>query len=348
MTARTGTLALALAALTFAVPAFAQTADTTQVDPRAWKFFGSISLNFSQSAFSQNWAGGDNGSVAWTFKNLTSGQRQFSEHFNLSNTLELAFGQTASQSDSPNGFTWDRPDKSTDVIRFESVGRWTLGGITDPYAAFNVESQFLDESDDRGTIVLNPVKIKESVGAARVLFKDDKSEGITRLGFAVRQTLGEAFIDPAGLQTQNFTSNDYGIEWQTDVKKPFFEDKLQYQGTLLVLQALGYSASDDLEQVDAALRAADPTRESISDFWKATDFSFRNDFTAKIVKNFGVTLTAQLVYDKYDVATLVDPALASSTDPAVQASYAQQVDKNVRKAGQFREVMALQISYRMF
>jgi len=347
MTARVGTLASTLVALAFAGAAFAQTADTL-TNPRAWKRTGTISLNLSQSAFSSNWAGGDNGSVAWVFKNLSTAQRQFSESFNLSNTLDLAFGQTANQVDSPNGLAWDRPDKSTDVIRLESVGRWTLGGFADPYLALNGESQFLDESDPRGTITLNPIKVKESAGLARLLFKTDKSEGLTRLGVAVRQTFGKAFIDPAGLQRQSFTSNDYGIEWQTDVKQPMLEDKVLYQGTLLVLQALGYSKSDDLEAVDAALRAVDPSRESIADFWKATDINFRNDFTAKITKNLGVTMTAQLVYDKFDVAALVDPTLAASSDPAVQASYAAQIDKNVRKAGQFREVLALQISYRMF
>jgi hypothetical protein len=124
--------------------------------------------------------------------------------------------------------------------------------------------------------------------------------------------------------------------------------KVLYQGTLLVLQALGYTKSDELEQVDAALIAADPTRESVADFWQTTDVNWRNDFTAKITKNLGVTLAAQFVYDKYDVAALVDPALAASSDPAVQAAYAAQIDKNVRKAGQFREVFALQFSYRLF
>ena len=46
----------------------------------------------------------------------------------------------------------------------------------------------------------------------------------------------------------------------------------------------------------------------------------------------------------FDAAALVDPALAASADPAVQADYAAQVDKNVRKAGQFREVLALALT----
>ena len=60
--------------------------------------------------------------------------------------------------------------------------------------------------------------------------------------------------------------------------------------------------------VDASLIAAYPGRESIADFWKATDVSFTNNFSAQITKSIGVNLTAQWLYDKFDSAALVDPA----------------------------------------
>ncbi len=352
MTSRRWITSLALASVAFATPSFAQTPDTTAApppDPNAWKWSSTMSLNVSQSSFTSNWSGGDNGSLVWLFKTLTTAEKQFSPSFLLTNLLDVSFGMTADQADTPTGdLVWESPEKTTDVIRFESTGRWTLGGFADPYAALSVESQFMDESDPRGTIDFNPFRIKESAGLSKQLFKTDDSEGLARFGGAARQTMGQAFVDPLGLEKTDFVTNDYGLEFQVDVKKPFAGRKILYQGTLLVLQALGYTKADELQQVDDALRAVDPSRESIADFWKTTDVNWRNDFTAKITKNLGVTLAAQFVYDKYDVAALVDPALASSSDPAVQAAYAAQVDKNVRKAGQFREVFALQFSYRLF
>lgn len=343
--------AVTMLLVSLAGAAWGQPADTTArpTDPNAWKWSSTFSLNLSQSTFTSNWAGGDNGSVVWVFKTLTTAEKQFSPSFVLSNLLDVSFGQTARQVDTPTGdLAWESPDKTTDVIRLESVGRWTLGGFADPYAAVSVESQFLDQSDPRGTIDFNPFRIKESAGLSKVLFKSDDREGIARFGGAARQTVGQAFVDPLGLEKTDFVANDYGLEFQLDIKQPMLDRKILYQGTLLVLQALGYSESEDLEAVDDALRAADPTRESIADFWRTTDVNFRNDFTAKITDNFGVTLAMQFVYDKFDVAALVDPELAASGDPAVQAAYAAQIDKNVRKAGQFREVFALVVSYRLF
>ncbi len=339
---------LAVALLALATTARAE--DAKPIEPGPWKFGTTMGLNLSQSAFSTNWAGGDRGSLVWVLGTQSSAERQFSKSFNWSNSLNLAYGQTAQQvpGTSATKLQWDSPDKTTDAIALQSVGRWTLGGPFDPYVAFNAESQFQDQSDPRGKLSLNPIKLKESAGLARMLFKTEDSEGLTRLGFGFRQTMAKTFTDAAGLNKQSFTTNDGGVDWQTDVKKPLMDKKVLYKGTLLVYQPVFYSKSSALETVDASLRTALPGRESIADFWKATDISFNNNFSAQITKSLGVNLTAQWEYDKFDAAALVDPTLAASTDPAVLASYAAQVDKNVRKAGQFKEVLALALTYRLF
>ena len=346
MTPRPWMLAATLLAL--AVPVFAE--EKAPPEPGPWKFGTNVGLNLSQSAFSSNWAGGDRGSLLWVLTSQSDAERQFSRSFNWSNKLNLAYGQTAKQSEGTDAtdLRWESPDKTTDQIALQSVGRWTLGAFVDPYAAFTAETQFQDQSDPRGTLALNPVKLKESAGIARVLFKTEDSEGLTRLGFGFRQTIARSFTDALGEEESRFTSTDGGIEWQTDVKRPLLAKRVLYKGSLLLFQPVFYSKSDDLETVDGLLVAAYPGRESIADFWKATDINFQNDFSAQITKNLGVNLAVQWVYDKFDVAALVDPALAASADAAVLAAYAAQVDKNVRKAGQFREVLALTLSYRLF
>ncbi len=318
--------------------------------PGRWKFGSTLGLNLSQSAFSANWAGGDRGSLVWVLTTRSGAERQITRAFRWSNKLDLAYGQTAKQVEdaSGNGLRWDPPDKTTDAIAFEALARWTLGGLVDPYAALGAESQFQDQSDPRGAIALNPVKLKESAGVARRLFRTADGEALTRLGVAFRQAIAKSFRDPLGRDQARFTSNDGGIEWRTDLRQPVLERKVLYEGTLLVYQPVLYSKSRALEDVDAALRAADPGREAIAGFWKTADLNLLNTFTAQITKHLGVNLTVQWVYDRFDAAALVDPALASSTDPVVRAAYAAQVDKNVRKAGQFREVLALALSYQLF
>jgi len=318
--------------------------------PGPWGFETTLGLNLSQSAFSSNWAGGDDGSLVWVLSSRSRAERQFSPTFLWTNALDVAYGQTAKQTQAADGSgrRWDRPDKTTDEIALRSVARWTLGGVVDPYTALEVQSQFRDQSDARGTLLWNPVRIKASAGAARVLWRDADGQALTRLGFAFRETFARSFSDALGLRQEHFSSQDGGLEWQTELKRPLLEKKVLLTSSLRAFQPVLYSRADALDRVDRALRLAYPGRESVAGFWRATDLDWQTDFSAQITKGLGVQLTVQWVYDKFDAAALVDPALAESGDPAVRAAYAAQVDKNVRKAGQFREVLAVAITYRLF
>ena len=79
----------------------------------------------------------------------------------------------------------------------------------------------------------------------------------------------------------------------------------------------------------------------MADFWKSPDVNFQNTFTAQITKHLSVNLFAQWSYDKFDAAANVD-----ATQPV--AAQIAEIDRNVRKAGQFRETLALGLSYRLF
>jgi hypothetical protein len=255
--------------------------------------------------------------------------------------LQIAYGQTARQTKDATGqLRWDRPDKTTDLIAAEAVGRWTLHGVVDPFLALHLDTQFNDQSSPLGTIRFNPIKLKETAGIARMLKKTDDAELLTRIGFGLRQTLGRSFV-PSTLQKSSFTSNDGGFEWQTDVTQPVMDKKVLYKGQVLVFLPIFYSKNDDLKQFDALAIAAAPGREAVADFWKSPDVNFQNTFSAAITKLLSVNLFAQLVYDKFDSAANVDPSRAVA-DQIVE------IDRNVRKAGQFKETLALALSYRLF
>jgi hypothetical protein len=329
--------------------ALARSADSAAAAAHAFKRTGSIGLDVTQSSFSNNWAGGDNGSFVWVLNLASTAEKQFGPKFNLQNRLELAYGQTAQQMPVPNAGTraWQTPQKTTDRILFESTGRFTTGSWAEPYLGLRLDSQFRDESyAPLAVLDFNPVKLKESAGLTRVFTKTADREATSRLGVGLRQTIGRS-VNAVTLQQEHFTSNDGGIEWQTNVTQPMFDKKVVYKGELLLFQALFYSLADALDQYEAKLRAGDttqpaqPNAEDITNFWRVVDVNFQNTFTTHVTRYLGVDLFAQLVYDKFDNAANVNPAHALD-------ALTPEVNKNVRKAGQFKETLSLSLKYTIF
>lgn len=335
-------LATIFAAALIAAPALAE--DKAPAEPGPWKFGAVATLNLSQSQFSSNWSGGDKGSIVWVLSAAPTAERQFTRRFHLANSLLLAYGQTAKQVADPNDASarrWDAPDKTTDQILLESTGRFTLDSYVDPYFGLRAETQFQDESDPIGPLTLNPIRLKESAGIARVFEKSEKRELITRLGVGFRQVFGRSFVDAVSRETNSFSSNDGGFEWQTQMTRPLMSEQVLYKGQLLVFLPVFFSKSAALEDFDAAAALALPGREAVADFWKAPDLDFQNTFSAQITKAIGVNLFVQWRYDKFDSATPVDPLLPVAAQAAI-------IDRGIRKAGQFKEVFALSLSYRLF
>ena len=322
----------------------ARAADSLKTaEPGPWKIAWVAGLNLSQSSFSDNWAGGDRGSIVWVLNSDAKAERQVSARYDLANHLQLAYGQTIQQQTDPSNpgrLVWATPKKSDDLILFESVSRFTLGGWVDPYAALRLDSQFRDASSPLGTIPLSPIKLAESAGIARALQKTDERELITRLGFGFREILARQF-DPATGAKVRVSTNDGGFEWQTTATQPILDKKVLYQGQLRVFQPVFFSRSGALERFDRDARASDPGREAVAAFWKAPEVDFRSVFTAQITRILAVNLAAQWVYMKFDPATDVD-----NTKPIADRILA--VDHGVRKAGQFREALAIGLTYALF
>lgn len=326
----------------------ARAADPEPLPPGPWDFGATIGLYLSQSAFSNNWSGGDKGSVVWTASSDLTAERQFSRTFYLGNELKLAYGQTTQQKvdpQHPRQRVWDVPEKTTDQILLESTGRFTLDSYLDPYVSFRGESQFSDQSNPVGSIPFNPVRLKESAGFARVFQKTKEAEFISRVGFGFRQTLARSFVDTVTKEKKRFTSNDGGFEWQTNVKQPILGKRVLYKASLGVFKTLFFSKKDDLKAFDveaADSAAAQGTAHgAVADYWKDVDVSFQNEFAAQITKVVSVNLFAQWVYDKFDASANLDPTLPFNVRQA-------EVNRTVRKAGQFKETLALGITYRLF
>jgi len=259
-------------------------ASSTGVYAGTWQKSIDANLTMTQNAYSDNWSGGEVGSLSWVFNSNSLFERELSPKVNTKNTLKLFFGQTHSQ----NGDTkaWERPFKSTDRIDFETVFRFTLGRFVDPYASGRIESQFIDQRDRANERFINPVLFTESFGIAKVLTKFEKREWTARVGGAFRQYLDRDIFDEANGTTQTKTTNDGGILFVSDFTTPLADTAITVASRLSVYEAFYYSESKKLEG------------QYNMDYWKAPDINWETLFTANITKYLMVNLYVQFLYDK--------------------------------------------------
>ncbi len=112
---------------------------SASTDSLSWRPSVDLMFTLTQNAYSDNWAGGDVGSVTWVGTANLRLERQFPTPWNWRNILKLSFGQTHNQD--ADSRQWKRPFKSTDLIDFESLlryQRWAM--VIEPYVAFRLIS----------------------------------------------------------------------------------------------------------------------------------------------------------------------------------------------------------------
>ena len=253
-------------------------------EAQPWKLSVDANLTFTQNNYSDNWAGGEAGAISWAFNSNSLAEKQLSSKLFNKNTLKLLFGQTHNQDAESN--RWSKPVKSTDLVDFESVMRFTLGAWVDPYVGARIETQFYDAGDITNKRYLNPATFTESAGIARVFIKEEKREWNARLGAGIRQHVNRDVYDPVADTKETFTSTDGGLVFDSEFKTSMSGDKIGFSSKLTVYKALAYSKKDDF---------AGTERE---DYWKAPDVNWENIFTASITKYLMVNLYIQLLYDK--------------------------------------------------
>lgn len=250
---------------------------------QGWQRSLIMDLTVTQTAYSDSWSGGEAGSFNWVGNINGWAERQLSPKFNFRSILKISFGQTFTQDAETKN--WSKPAKSTDLIDWENLARFTLGGYVDPFAALRIETQFQDASVSRKKRSLSPFKLTESVGLAHEFYKKEKDQLLTRLGFAVRQTFTKTITDSLTFETVNRTATDGGLESVTDAAITI-SPNLKYTGKLTLYKAFFFSNKDDLAGTPAA------------DDWKAVDINWENIINASITKIISVNLYAQLLYDK--------------------------------------------------
>ncbi|MEA2097154.1 MAG: DUF3078 domain-containing protein [Candidatus Cloacimonadota bacterium] len=245
-----------------------------------WNISADVSLTMNQTAYSENWNGEEKGSISWVFNSNILAEKQLTEKIHNKNTLKLAFGQTHTQmEDEADEKYWAKPDKSTDLIDFESMFRFTLGAFVDPFASFRDETQFLDESDVEAKI-FNPNTTTETFGIAKVFIKDDTQELSTRFGAAFKQYF-DSNLDES--------TNDGGVEFVGIYVKPLKEGMIKYSTNLNLYKPIVYSESEDLEDTE------------FEDAWKQIRMNWQHDVDISLNSLINFKLYVQLLYNEMDL-----------------------------------------------
>ena len=338
-----GLLALAGVVLLSTLPAtaFAQDEEEKPLEIGRWYPTLESGLNLSQSSYSDNWSGGDKGTVVWTFLASGEAKRQHNEKINWNNTMRLAYGQTHQQGADRE---WAKPFKSTDRIDLESILRFTLGYFVDPYASLRLETQFQDASDPAGrTLLFNPLLVKEAIGIAHAFYEEEDRAFLVRFGGAIRQGIRSQYENPAPDDvTFTETGTDGGLELVFDYKNKILDDDVSWVSKLSFFQPLFYSSKSDFEDLASADLTALGVDPDIADFTTTMDIDWENVFSSQVGKYITVSLYLRWLYDKYD--TSVTPVLSD----AGELTNAAAVIGGTRKAGQFKQTLALGVTYRFF
>ena len=249
-----------------------------------WQVTIDANIGLNEAAYSDNWEGGESGSVNWTLLSTTIAEKQINEKVNTRNTLKFSFGQTHNQDSDTKD--WTKPVKSTDLIDLESVFRFSLGAFVDPYTSGRFESQFFDARDTDKSRYINPTTLTESAGVAKMLIDEEKRKLQTRLGAGMREHISRDDLDPDSGKRETNTTSDGGLEFVSDLQTPLWAERILLTSKITVFQALIYSESDNLKGLPE------------EDYWKAPDVNWEMIFSAGLSEMVNVKLYMQLLYDK--------------------------------------------------
>lgn len=298
-------------------------------------------LNLTQSSYSDNWKGGEAGSISWTAFANGLAEKQINPSLNWLNTMRLLYGQTRQQERDVNGdLSWSDSEESADQIDVETTFRLTKGWAVDPYASVRWESFFRDETDPFGrSLWLNPMTFKESVGIARKFIDYEHHQLLARLGVGARETYRRFFVADTGDATGSETAWDAGSELIVQYLKSW-DKKLTYTSRLSFYQPFTWSKKDVFEDSPSDSLIAAGLPADIADFTTTVDIDWQNTLSAQVTSIIAVQLYVELLYDKYDntVVPTLDDTGAIENAPAVAAS--------VRRKGQFKETLGIGLTYK--
>lgn len=306
-----------------------------------WQKEIDLSLNLLQSAYSNNWNGGDKGSVVWNGQFSARLEKQFTERTNWRNLLRLAYGQTHNQDRDGVGapLYWKKPDKTDDLIDFESMFRWTLASGWDPYVAFHFQSMFEDLSDIEGrSLNFNPLTFKESAGISRMFINEEDRKLMSRLGLALIQNSRKYYTDPLpSTDLQRDQTQEAAAEFITEYRVGALDGRVDWESKLSFIMPFVYSGKSTFED---GFNTVEPLPDDIATYTTTVDVDWENTFTANITKVISVKLYVRWLYDKYDNS--VGPVVDDNGDLVNEAD----VHRAIRKSGQFKQTLALGFGYK--
>jgi hypothetical protein len=252
-----------------------------------WKVATHTNLTLNLNNYSNNWAGSELNSMSWGWQFDGTADRPLNPWLMNKNTLKLAFGQTALQQKLLSGQKkWQAPAKSSDLIDFESLLKFTLQSYVDPFVAGRAVSEFTDSRIKIKTYYVNPLVVTESFGGVRDLVKHDRLVWSARLGGAIRQSVeGNDSILAATPKLEKVT-NDGGIEFVTDFKDASKDNRLSFTSELKVFEALFSSAAKQLKGTPQ------------ENYWRYPDATWENTLGVTLTKYVMLNLYAQLLYDR--------------------------------------------------
>ena len=331
---------LAVAALAASVSA-QETLDE-KVAAGKWGTEVTIGANLIQSYYTKNWNGGDKGSIVWNGTLDAVAQKKLGENWNWLNVLNLAYGQNHQQERDPNGeLFWKRPDKTDDLVRFETLMRY-MKSQWNPYAAVRFESQFYDQNDPNGAFTLNPLEFFETLGISRMFVDTEERKFLARLGFTIHQMSRKQYLDREfdtdPLIENSSSSSDAGVEVVFNYSDKTLTSIVEYSTQLRLYQPVSYSVKSDLESLGSDGLTALGLPGDLADYTTTLDVDWEHNFKANITKVINVQLYLRWIYDKYDNS--VAPVVTDGNLENVAS-----VTSAIRKAGQFKQTLSLGLGY---
>lgn len=264
--------------LTLALTSALFAEETSTSDGYAIEF--TPSLNASVNLFSKNWEGGQLGSATWNLNLDFKAEKQLGEKVFNKNYIKINYGQTAVQEKVDGKKEWSDFEESQDKIEAETVFKFTLGKMIDPYISLYGESVFSDDRENYDPRRINPVTLKESFGASRLFVDKERTKFDSRLGGAARQLVDKNFENTRETET----TNDIGLELILAFNTSNEKQWLDYTSQFELYESLYRNGQDEL------------TDDEITDI-RTPDIKWVNTLKLNITKLLILNLGAELLYD---------------------------------------------------
>lgn len=237
-------------------------------EQKPWEIFLDANVTLTLNTYSNSWTGEEAGSFSWASHILFQAHRQLYKKFRTENTLKLGFGQSKIQDKDTD--EWSDLQVSTDLIDFETLGKFTLDGFVDPYIAGRVQTTFFDASPTNHEVrYANPIIVTESFGVSRSFVDKENHKFSTRFGGATYQRVNRKVE----------TTNDGGLELVTNYNINAKENIITYISFLNLYQALMSS-------------------ENVNNKWKTIDIDWQNNLSVNITKYIMISFMFQILYDR--------------------------------------------------